>query len=156
MGKGILSPPITTTPPPPKFFNLPASLKGLLMSSSDSFKHFETTIFFRKTEFVYLFLCTNNLNNNTQFFGKNSSQKLVNFVVSQSIIWYVQFSSLSPKTFFEMSNVVCGTVIPIFGQPYDTSQSNPQVSPGKFGKKNKRSLYILISVWLWNFKDGGS
>ena len=59
-------------------------------------------------------------------------------------------------TFFEMSNVVCGTVIPIFGQPYDTSQSNPQVSPGKFGKKNKRSLYILISVWLWNFKDGGS
>ena len=48
-----------------------------------------------------------------------------------------------------MSNVVCGTVIPIFGQPYDTSQSNPQVSPGKFGKKNKLSpIYTLYLFYL--------
>ena len=50
--------------------------------------------------------------------------------------------------FFDVDNVVCGTVIPIFGQPYVTSQSNPQsginVAPGKFGKKNKRiPIYTL-------------
>ena len=41
-----------------------------------------------------------------------------------------------------------------------TLESGINVSPGKFGKKNKRSpiynLYLLVSVRLWNFKDGGS
>ena len=35
-----------------------------MMSSSDSFTNFETTIFFRETEFVYSFLCILNINKN--------------------------------------------------------------------------------------------
>ena len=40
-----------------------------LIRSSDSFTNLETTNirFFRETEFVYLLLCTVNINNNIQF-----------------------------------------------------------------------------------------
>ena len=46
-----------------------------MMSSSDSFTNFETTIFFRETEFVYSFLCIVNINKNIylpNFVGKIS------------------------------------------------------------------------------------
>ena len=44
----------------------------ILMSSSHIFTNFETMIFFRETEFVYSFLCTNNfVEKNRQKIGEN-------------------------------------------------------------------------------------
>ena len=46
----------------------------LLISSSDTFTNFETTTFFRESEFVYSFLCKycKNVGNNIQFLKKQS------------------------------------------------------------------------------------
>ena len=43
----------------------------LIIDELIEFLRYETTIFFRETEFVYLFLCTVYVNNNIQFCGKN-------------------------------------------------------------------------------------
>ena len=51
-----------------EFFKAVDRPKIITMSSSDSFTYLESTNkFFGETEFVYLFLCTVNVNNNIQF-----------------------------------------------------------------------------------------
>ena len=51
----------------------------ILMSSSHSFTNFETTIFFRETEFVYLFSCTVNVINSNSWFQKIRAHHILSF-----------------------------------------------------------------------------
>ena len=72
----------------------------LLMSLSDSFTNLETTNLqkkFRETEFVYLFLCTKNVNNNIQFRRLVVSKYSWNHLMSRSYISKICFKHCTQK-----------------------------------------------------------
>ena len=54
-----------------------------MMSSSGIFPNFETRIFFHEAEFVYLFLCSVNVNNNINFEEKIGKK------VGENIWWAI-------------------------------------------------------------------
>ena len=72
----------------------------LLMSLSDSFTNLETTNLQKKfceTEFVYLFLCTKNVNNNIQFRRLVVSKYSWNHLISRSYILKICFKHCTQK-----------------------------------------------------------
>jgi len=119
----------------PVNFKSQVLLSYLLTNSSDSFTNFETTNFFGETEFVYLFLCTVNVNNNIQ---------IRRFIVSTNSWNYVMSSLLHDNAMHSRSRaggrrLICLTYFSVMVSYHSFFFCNYFFCPSVFSPETERT-----------------